>query len=92
MLESTPDGAEQTSLFPDLHVAVLRASDVLPDMGAAFERLGPRLREGRTPGANRSAIIATGPSATADMGALVRGAHGPREVHVVILEGGEVDE
>lgn len=80
-LEPTPDGVEPASLFPDRHVVVLRAADVEPDMPAAFERLGPRVRERRT-----SVVFATGPSATADMGALVRGAHGPKVVHVVILD------
>lgn len=81
VLESTPEGAEQVSLFPDLHVAVLRADDIAPDMPAAFEWLGPRVRD-----SGGSAILATGPSATADMGSLVRGAHGPKDVHVVILD------
>jgi L-lactate dehydrogenase complex protein LldG len=31
-------------------------------------------------------VLATGPSATADMGELVLGAHGPESVHVVILD------
>jgi len=31
-------------------------------------------------------ILATGPSATADMGDLVLGAHGPRAVHALLLE------
>ncbi|WP_129115626.1 LutC/YkgG family protein [Halegenticoccus tardaugens] len=92
VLESTPEGGEQVSLFPDTHVAVVRESDVVADMDAAFERLGPRLREGRSPGANRSAVLATGPSATADMGALVRGAHGPKDVHVLLLGDGGIDD
>jgi L-lactate dehydrogenase complex protein LldG len=50
-------------------------------MPEAFSWLGERIREDRG-----SAVVATGPSATADMGALVRGAHGPKEVHVVILD------
>lgn len=83
VLESTPGGAEQVSLFPDLHVAVLYESDVVDDMEAAFAWLGSRLREHGTDG--KSAILATGPSATADMGSLVRGAHGPKEVHVVVV-------
>ena len=83
VLPSTPEGAEQVSLFPDLHVPVLRASDLVPDMPTAIDRLGPQLREGT------SAILATGPSATADMGALVKGAHGPKEVHVVVVEVGD---
>jgi L-lactate dehydrogenase complex protein LldG len=80
VLEATPGGAEPVSLFPDQHVVVLRAEDIVPDMETAFEWFGDRLRETRG-----SAIIATGPSATADMGALVKGAHGPKAVHVVVV-------
>ncbi|WP_439027950.1 LutC/YkgG family protein [Haloarchaeobius sp. DT45] len=80
VLRQTPEGSEPASLFPDLHVAVLREADVVPDMAAAFEWLGDELRETRD-----SAILATGPSATADMGSLVKGAHGPKAVHVVVV-------
>lgn len=80
VLRATPDGTEPVSLFPDRHVAVVRESDVVPGMTEAFERLADDIRAERG-----SAIVATGPSATADMGALVRGAHGPKDVHVVIL-------
>lgn len=76
------DGAgEAVSLLPTRHVAVVRATDVVPDMKAAFQRIGPLLRARPS-----SLVLATGPSATADMGALVRGAHGPETVHVLILE------
>ncbi|MFB6362014.1 MAG: LUD domain-containing protein, partial [Halobacteriales archaeon] len=33
----------------------------------------------------RSAVLTTGPSATADMGELVTGVHGPGDVHVVAV-------
>lgn len=75
------DGTEPTSLFPEKHIVVLAASDVVQTMTHAIDTLGPRIREGLS-----SAIIATGPSATADMGELVHGAHGPRDVHVIIIE------
>ncbi|RDI70301.1 LutC/YkgG family protein [Halopelagius longus] len=81
VLPSTPEGSEPVSLFPETHVAVLRASDVVPGMPEAFAWLGEEFRAG-----NDDAIIATGPSATADMGALVKGAHGPKDVHVVMLD------
>jgi L-lactate dehydrogenase complex protein LldG len=74
-------GEEPVSLYADEHVAVIAADDVLPDMNAAFDRLAADVRDG----AGQS-IIATGPSATADMGALVKGAHGPMDVTVVLLE------
>ncbi|PSP81886.1 hypothetical protein BRC83_10600 [Halobacteriales archaeon QS_1_68_17] len=80
VLRATPDGTEPVSLFPDRHVAVLREDDVVPDMEAAFAWFGETFRQTRD-----SAVIATGPSATADMGELVKGAHGPKEVHVVVL-------
>jgi L-lactate dehydrogenase complex protein LldG len=48
-------------------------------MGDAFAALDEELQDMRD-----SFILATGPSATADMGALVQGAHGPKEVEVII--------
>lgn len=83
VIEADAEGTEPVSLFPDVHVVVLRESDVVPGMAEAYDRLGPLLRDGG------SAVLATGPSATADMGALVRGAHGPRDVHVVLLAANE---
>jgi len=78
-LPDDPDGVEPVSLFVDRHVAVLRESDLFDDLPESVDHLGPRLRDGE------SGIVATGPSATADMGALVKGAHGPKEVHVILL-------
>jgi L-lactate dehydrogenase complex protein LldG len=80
VLRMDPAGSEPVSLFNDLHVAVLREADIVPDMEAAFEWFGDELRTTRD-----SAIIATGPSATADMGALVQGAHGPKNVEVIVV-------
>lgn len=79
-VESTPAGEEPVSLWPERHVAVLAGSDVVADMTAGIERVGAAARAGR------DVVLATGPSATADMGELVVGAHGPREVGVVVLE------
>ena len=84
VLRADEYGSEPISLFTDLHVVVLHEKDLVPDMEAAFEWFGDELRETRD-----SAIIATGPSATADMGSLVRGAHGPRNVEVVVVSGGD---
>ena len=85
-LPATTDGAEPVSLFPPLHVPVVRVADVVPGMPEAFAELGPAIRADRG-----SVVLATGPSATADMGALVRGAHGPREVHVLLHEDDDGD-
>jgi len=81
LLGADTNGSEPASLFVDRHVAVLREADIVPDMAAAFEWLGETIR-----GSADSVILATGPSATADMGALVQGAHGPKTVEVVVVE------
>ncbi|MHC3381361.1 LUD domain-containing protein [Haloarcula sp. H-GB5] len=83
VLSMTEEASELVSLFVERHVAILREEDIQPDMDAAVAELDERFNE-----TGGSAIIATGPSATADMGALVKGAHGPREVHVIIVEEG----
>lgn len=80
VVRETGAGEEPVSLFGETHVALVGASDVVPDVPTAFAELGEWLRDGG------DAVIATGPSATADMGALVKGAHGPRAVHVVVVE------
>jgi L-lactate dehydrogenase complex protein LldG len=81
VLPTTPEGTEPVSLYPGTHVPVLRRSDLVSGMPEAFSWLASEVTaEGG------SAIIATGPSATADMGELVTGAHGPKAVHVVLLD------
>lgn len=81
VVQSRPGGDEPASLYPPRHVAVLRAGDVVADVPAALSWLGGEFEAGRD-----SAVFATGASATADMGELVEGVHGPREVHVVVVE------
>jgi L-lactate dehydrogenase complex protein LldG len=84
VLAADPNGTEPVSLLPERHVAVLRAADVVEGLADALDVLGPRLRDERA-----SAVLATGPSATADMGSLVHGAHGPREVAVLLVRDGD---
>jgi L-lactate dehydrogenase complex protein LldG len=36
-------------------------------------------------GLTRDFVFITGPSATADMGPLVRGVHGPHRLHVIVV-------
>ncbi|GAB6877816.1 lactate utilization protein C [Halorubrum gandharaense] len=83
------DGAatEPVSLFVERHVVVLDESDLVDGWAEAFDWLAPRLRED-----SADVVWATGPSATADMGGLVRGAHGPKEVHVVLIRDAAEDE
>ena len=80
VVQSRPGGDEPVSLYPPLHVAVLRASDLVRDVRAGLDWLADEFAAGRT-----SAVFATGRSATADMGALIHGVHGPGAVHVITV-------
>lgn len=81
VLRCTGDGAEFLALYPDRHVVVLAASDVVEDMLTAIDTLADPMRD-----ESADFIVATGPSATADMGSVVQGVHGPNEVHAIVLE------
>ncbi len=96
-VRSRAAGDELLSLYPERHVAVLRASDVVPDVRAAFGEIGDRIDRTRgddtrsdsedddTADLAASEVLTTGSSVTADMGALVEGVHGPHQVIVVAL-------
>lgn len=81
IVQSRPGGDEPVSLYPERHVAVVRANDLVAGVPEALEFLGEEFDSGMD-----SAVFATGMSATGDMGEMVRGVHGPREVHVVVVE------
>jgi len=70
------------SLVPPLHVAVLRKSQIVPDL---LDYL--RTRRDPAPADLPSAqAIITGPSKTADIeGVLIQGVHGPAEVHILLV-------
>lgn len=63
------------------HIAVVDGSTILARPGDVFSE---DCVEGK--GLQRSFSFITGPSATADMGPLVRGVHGPGKLHVIVLE------
>lgn len=69
------------SLLAPLHIAVLASETIVPQPRDLFRQdvLGGK-------GLTRSFVFLTGPSATADMGPLVRGVHGPHRLHIIILK------
>lgn len=69
------------SLYPSTHIAVLRATDLVPNTGSALEILSEKFESGIN-----DAVFITGPSSTGDMGEFVVGVHGPAEVQVLIVE------
>lgn len=90
VLESGAGRLRGASLLPDVHIALLRAEQLLPDL----ETWQQRQQAAGYPAFSKAsaATVITGPSKTADIAhQLVKGAHGPRELHVMILGSDAVD-
>ena len=68
------------SLLAPLHIVVLAAENIVPQVRDVFR---PDVLDGE--GLRRDFVFITGPSATADMGPLVRGVHGPHRLHVIVV-------
>ena len=67
------------SLLPEVHIAVLKISRLVPTLADAL-----RMPEVRTASAG---VIVTGPSRTADIEmTLTIGVHGPGELHVFLID------
>jgi L-lactate dehydrogenase complex protein LldG len=69
------------SLLMPLHIVLLPAERIVARPRDLFDEacLGGE-------GLRRNLVFITGPSATADMGPLVRGVHGPHRLHILLLE------
>jgi L-lactate dehydrogenase complex protein LldG len=73
-----------TSLLPDRHIAILRVDRLLPGMESWIASQREQHAAAFHEPANT--VLITGPSKTADIAQeLIKGAHGPREVHIVLV-------
>jgi L-lactate dehydrogenase complex protein LldG len=85
MLRSGSDHPTTLNFLPDTHVVVLRASQVVGPYEEAWSRLRAA---GDMP---RAVNFVSGPSRTADIEQTIQlGAHGPRRLHIVLIEDGDV--
>ena len=83
VLVSGADNPTTLAFLPEAHFILVSAGDVVGSYEEAFDRLRAIYGEGALP---RTVNLISGPSRTADIEqTIVRGAHGPKRLHVVIL-------
>jgi L-lactate dehydrogenase complex protein LldG len=93
MLASGADSPSTLNFLPDTHVVVLPASRVVGPMEDAWAKLRAANPGAKLSGASmpRTVNFITGPSRTGDIEQkILMGAHGPRRLHIVIVEDEQV--
>jgi L-lactate dehydrogenase complex protein LldG len=86
VLSSATEGVQVASLAPPIHVALYRRSQLVGSLDEVLGKL-PISNSQSHPPAGRSVVFITGTSRTADIEQiLIRGVHGPREVHAILVE------
>ena len=86
ILTSFTEGSQLASLAPPVHIVLYRRSQIRASLDEILPNL-PVSTDPSRPSPARSVVFVTGTSRTADIEqVLVRGVHGPREVHAILVE------
>jgi len=99
VVTSATEGSQLSSLAPPVHVALYRRSQLVGSFDDVLEKLRVSVgglasgdssaptTQAHQPIPGRSVVFITGTSRTADIEQiLIRGVHGPREVHAILVE------
>jgi L-lactate dehydrogenase complex protein LldG len=86
IVTSVTEGAQLASLAPPVHVALYRRRQLVASLDEVLERLHAGCDTNQAV-RGRSIVFITGTSRTADIEQiLIRGVHGPGEVHAILVE------
>ncbi|MHC8491488.1 LutC/YkgG family protein [Thalassospira sp. SM2505] len=84
MLRSGAGTPYTLNMLPDTHIVVLKASDIVGTYEEVWARLREKEGHGNMP---RTFLWVTGPSRTGDIEQTIQlGAHGPRRLHIVLVD------
>jgi len=87
VMRNRPGQPRSVALVPSIHIAVITVDQIIADMKELFALLRWDERY-RQEGLSNYMSFISGPSKTADIEAtMVHGAHGPREVHLLVITG-----
>jgi L-lactate dehydrogenase complex protein LldG len=90
MLHSGPQGPVTLTFLPENHLVVLKASQIVGSYEEAWSRVRAALGDGALP---RTVNFVTGPSRTGDIEQTLQlGAHGPRRLHILLIEDEDPDD
>lgn len=82
-LASGPENPTTLNFLPETHIVIAEAQKILGDYEAFWDDLRAAYGKGRVP---RTVNFITGPSRSADIEqTLLLGAHGPRDLHIIIV-------
>lgn len=86
VLTSLTEGSQLVSLVPPVHIALYRRNQLRASLDEVLQSLPVDSDQSR-PSPARSVVFVSGTSRTADIEQiLVRGVHGPRSVHAILVE------
>lgn len=84
MLVSGPDHPYTLNFLPENHIVILESSRIVATPEHAFGLLREKFAPGSMP---RTALMAAGPSRSADIGTSLQfGAHGPKRLHCILVD------
>mgnify|MGYP001477461745 CR=1 FL=1 len=85
VLYSGKDNPTTLNFLPDHHIVVIDAKDIAGDLEAVMAATRQRFGKGEMP---RTLNFITGPSRSGDIEQkLLLGAHGPRGLHIIVVDG-----
>jgi L-lactate dehydrogenase complex protein LldG len=85
VMRTRPGQARSVSLVPAIHIAVVELNRIIADLKELYALLKWDPQESKD-GVTNCMTFISGPSKTADIEAtMVHGAHGPREVHIIVI-------